>query len=65
MPLAILAMDGATLPANLTGVVTDLFGVCATVVDTVKDEPIMCLGLAAVIGAIGIRWYKKLTAQRR
>ena len=64
MPLAIL-MDGATLPANLTGVVTDLFGVCATVVSTVTDNAIMCIGLAAVVGAIGIRWYKKLTAQRR
>lgn len=63
LPLAFL--DGATLPANLTGVVTDLFGVATSVVDTVKDEPIMLIGLAAVIGALGIRWYKRLTGQRR
>lgn len=63
LPLAIL--EGSTLPADLTGVVTDIFGVCTTVVGTVKDEPIMLIGLAAVIGAIGIRWYKKLTGQKR
>lgn len=63
MPLAIL--EGSTLPSDLTGVVTDIFGVCTTVVDTVKSEPIMLIGLAAVIGAIGIRWYKKLTGQKR
>lgn len=63
LPLAIL--DGSTLPADLTGVVTDIFGVCTTVVTTVKAEPIMLIGLAAVIGAIGIRWYKKLTGQKR
>lgn len=63
MPLAIL--DGATLPENLTGVVTDLFGVAKDVVATVKTEPIMLIGLAAVIGALGIRWYKRLTGQRR
>lgn len=63
LPLAIL--EGSTLPADLTGVVTDIFGVCTTVVTTVKDEPIMLIGLAAVIGAIGIRWYKKLTGQKR
>ena len=64
MPLAAIALEGSTLPADLTGVVTDLFGVCATVVTTVKTEPIMLIGLAAVVGAIGIRWYKKLTGQR-
>lgn len=63
LPLAIL--DGATLPENLTGVVTDLFGVAASVVTTVKAEPIMLIGLAAVVGALGIRWYKRLTGQRR
>lgn len=63
LPLAIL--EGSTLPADLTGVVSDIFGVCTTVVTTVKDEPIMLIGLAAVIGAIGIRWYKKLTGQKR
>lgn len=63
LPLAIL--EGSTLPADLTGVVTDIFGVCTTVVTTVKSEPIMLIGLAAVIGAIGIRWYKKLTGQKR
>lgn len=64
MPLAAIALEGSTLPADLTGVVTDLFGVCSTVVTTVKTEPIMLIGLAAVVGAIGIRWYKKLTGQR-
>ena len=62
MPLVVL--EGSTLPSDLTGVVTDLFGVCATVVSTVKTEPIMLIGLAAVVGSIGIRWYKKLTGQR-
>ena len=54
LPLAILDTT-PTLPADLTGVVTDIFGVCGTVVTTVKSEPIMLIGLAAVIGAIGIR----------
>lgn len=63
MPLAIL--EGSTLPADLTGVVTDIFGVCTTVVSTVKNEPIMLIGPAVAIGAIGIRWYKKLTGQKR
>lgn len=60
-----LAFEGSTLPANLTGVISDLFGVTSTVVDTVKAEPIMMIGLAAVCIAMGIRWYKKLTAQKR
>lgn len=64
LPLAVVAMDGSTLPSDLTGVVSDLFAVCGTVVTTVKTEPIMLIGLAAVVGAIGIRWYKKLTGQR-
>ena len=55
----------ASIPATVTGVVSDLFGVCSTVVSTVTDSAVMCIGIAAMIGGIGIKWYKKLTGQRR
>lgn len=55
----------ASLPATLTGVVTDLFGVCTDVVTTVTGNAVMCIGIAAMVGGIGIKWYKKLTGQRR
>ena len=55
----------ASLPATLTGVVTDLFGVTGDVVSTVTGNAVMCIGIAAMVGGIGIKWYKKLTGQRR
>ena len=55
----------ASLPATVTGVVTDLFGVCDDVVTTVTNNAVMCIGIAAMIGGLGIKWYKKLTGQRR
>lgn len=60
----IITAADATLPADLSGVVSDLFGVVGSVVTTVKSEPIMLIGLAAVIGGIAISWFKRLTGQR-
>lgn len=58
-----VALD-ATLPADLSGVVSDLFACVGSVVTTVKSEPIMLIGLAAVVGGIAISWFKRLTGQR-
>lgn len=54
----------ATLDSNVTGVVTDLFGVLSTVATTVTDNAVMCIGIAALVGGIAISWFKKLTGQR-
>ena len=40
----------ASLPATLTGVVTDLFGVTGDVVSTVTGNAVMCIGIAAMVG---------------
>lgn len=53
------------LPALLTGVVSSLFGVMGDVADTVSDNALMLIGIAAVVGGIGIAWFKSLTGQRR
>ena len=59
-----VALDAATLPTNVTGVVGDIFGVLSTVADTVTGNAVMCIGIAALIGGIAISWFKKLTGQR-
>ena len=38
---------------------------CTTdVVAAVAASPVLCIGIAAVIGGIAISWYKRLTNQR-
>lgn len=61
--LPILAAE-ATLPANVTGVLEDIFGTLGTVATTVTTNAVMCIGIAALIGGIAISWFKKLTGQR-
>ena len=66
LPLLPLALDAnPTLGTTVVGVVADLFSVLGTVATTVKGEALYCIGIAAVLGGIGIAWFKKLTNQRR
>lgn len=63
-PLIAAAAGEGTLPADLSGVVVDLFNTMADVVTAVKSEPMLLIGIAAVVGGIGISWFKRLTGQR-
>lgn len=58
------AIDGAVL-GNVSVVVQELFTVLSTVVTTVTGNAVLCIGLAATVGGIGISWYKRLTNQKR
>lgn len=61
----LMALDATpTLPTNVTGVITDIFGTLGTVANTVTGNAVMCIGIAAVIGGIAIKWFKRLTGQR-
>ena len=57
------ALDGATLSA-VTDVTSQLFTVMGSVVTTVTANPVLCIGLGATVGGIGISWYKRLTNQK-
>lgn len=48
----------------ITGVTTELFTVMSSVLTTVTVNPVLCIGIAATVGGIGISWYKRLTGQR-
>ena len=66
MPLAILAMEGVTVPEGLSAIVTELFSVLTTnIVPTVTANPIMMIGIGATVGGIAIGWFKSLTGQKR
>lgn len=66
MPLAILAMEGSSVPEGLSAIVTELFSTLTTnIVPTVTANPIMMIGIGATIGGIAIGWFKSLTGQKR
>lgn len=66
MPLAILAMEGSSVPEGLTAIVSELFSTMTTsIIPTVTANPIMMLGIGATVGGIAIGWFKSLTGQKR
>lgn len=66
MPLAVVAMEGASVPEGLTAIITTLFSVLTTnIIPTVTANPIMMIGIGATVGGIAIGWYKSLTGQKR
>lgn len=48
----------------VTGVLGNLMDALGTVTTTVTANAILCIGLAATVGGIGISWFKRLTGQR-
>lgn len=60
----LVALEGSGISA-ITGVTTELFSVMSSVVTTVTENAVLSIGLAAVVGGIGISWYKRLTGQRK
>lgn len=66
MPLAILAMEGVTVPESLGAIVSELFSILTqNIVPTVTANPIMMIGIGATVGGIAIGWFKSLTGQKR
>lgn len=63
MPLAILAMEGnAGLGVDsISGVVTAVTGAISSVAGVVAANPIMLIGIAAGLVALGIKLFKRLT----
>ena len=59
----LVALEGGGISA-ITSVTTELFGVMSSVLTTVTGNPVLCIGIAATVGGIGISWYKRLTNQR-
>lgn len=49
---------------NVTGVLAELMTALGTITSTVTGEAVLCIGLAATVGGIGISWFKRLTGQR-
>lgn len=50
--------------SNVTGVLDELMTALGTITTTVTGNVVLCIGLAATIGGIGISWFKRLTGQR-
>lgn len=48
----------------ITSVTSELFLVMSSVITTVTANPVLCIGIAATVGGIGISWYKRMTGQR-
>lgn len=49
---------------NVTGVLEELMSALGTITTTVTGTAVLCIGLAATVGGIGISWFKRLTGQR-
>lgn len=49
---------------NVLSAVSSLFGVMDDVLTAVTGNAVLCIGIAATVGGIGISWYKRLTGQR-
>ena len=48
----------------VTGVLGNLMDSLGTITTTVTGTAVLCIGLAATVGGIGISWFKRLTGQR-
>ena len=57
-------MKGGIPLSNVTGVLEELLTTLGTVTTTVTGNAVLCIGLAATVGGIGISWFKRLTGQR-
>lgn len=49
---------------TVTGVLGNLMDALGTITTTVTSNAILCIGIAATVGGIGISWFKRLTGQR-
>lgn len=49
---------------TVIGVLGNLMDTLGTISTAVTSNAIMCIGIAATIGGIGISWFKRLTGQR-
>ena len=57
--------ETTTVLGTVLSVTSDLFGVMTSVVNTVKTEPLLLIGVAGAVGSVAIAWFKSLTNQRR
>lgn len=48
----------------VTGVLGNLMDSLGSITTTVTANAVLCIGLAATVGGIGISWFKRLTGQR-
>lgn len=48
----------------VTGVLGNLMTALGEITSTVTTNAVLCIGLAATVGGIGISWFKRLTGQR-